>query len=206
MNNLYKIGKSFIIIFFSMAVSSNAFSERILEGLSFDSVSPLIYKSRIYLIPEDKQAIASDMLGKNKFKEVEKLSLRKLYPSKKFDTNEMLKQQIDSSLEYAEKCDKIANLPMFKEKRESLLHEAEMHKAYANYTKSISSVDLKPYLIRTVVFNRKTGAYRINLNGNSLVVRHGSLGTTTSTAKPLIILVFTERTINDVEVYSNIAQ
>ncbi len=191
---------------FSVSVSNSAFSERILEGLSFDPVSPLIYKSRIFLIPDDKQNIASEILGKYKFKEVDKLLLSKLYPLKKFDTSEMLQEQIDSSLEYAEKCDKAANLIFYKEKREPLLHEAEIHKAYANYTKSISSADLKPYLIKTIVFNRKTGAYRIYLKGNSLVVRHGSLGATTYTAKPLIILVFTERTINDVEVYSNIAQ
>jgi hypothetical protein len=172
---------------------------------NFDASTPPVFASRIVRVPNQMHARALEILGQDDFLLITPAVLSELFLGERFDTARMLDDQATAAIAYAEKREREAAMPFFAQSKGWMLEQAEAHRAYARYTRSLSP-NLFPYLLRSKVYSEGTGAFTIILERTSLRVRHGSLARNTPPLKQLPIVVFLERKIDAVSFAAHIVQ
>jgi len=195
----------FFLLAYLLVKSTCVFAQVLPNSEKFEPERIAISRSRVFRVPDSMQRRAQQILGFAKFDPAAPAIVDELFGHQIFDTKSMLEAQAAAAEEYAVQREKEAAEPFFNDSREWMLAHARAHRAYADYTRKLSS-DLKPYLVKSKVYFEGTGGYLVTLCGSLLKVSHGSLGHSTPPQKTVVILVFLERDIDSVEVSASIAE
>jgi hypothetical protein len=166
-----------------------------------------IYESRIFVVAKPLHAKAQALLGERAHLEVAPDVAAALLPEASLDPEEMLDAQEEAADAYAELQESQAADPFFASARTSLVEDAKAHRELARYTDGLAPEALRPYLVKAEAYFEGTGALKVALKGDQLMVHHGSLGETTPpVTQPLFVVVFVEREIEHVVVSAGVAQ
>lgn len=191
-------------IIFTASLATLAFDQALLYERFNPKLVP-IFNSRIVRVADSQQPRALQLLGEKDFLKLNDSDLSALFGGKTFNYEEMLSAQALAADSYAVKREQEADIPFFKERRETFLEEAKAHRDYSRYTRSLSP-RLIPYLVKARVYFEGTGAFSVTISENQMTVRHDSLGRSTPPAKVIPIVIFAEHEVASVSVAVGVAQ
>lgn len=172
----------------------------------FDSSDiPICDESRVFTVQERDRGEALAVLGDEEFTALSPELVRRLLPETRIDTKHMLGAQASAADAYAQKREAEAANPSFASSRDWMLATAKAHRDFARYTRGLSP-ELRAYLIKGRGYSEGTGSFIVRLQGTTLSVVHGSLGSGPIEEHVIPVVVFLERAIERVALGSSSAE
>lgn len=155
-----------------------------------DQIKP-IHSWRILTIDPSNRTAALDALGNREVLMVSQPQLERLFSQQNIDPSTLLKNEIDATVEYAEKRESELKVPAFA-KNSSMREEAELHRSHAKYLSGLTG-KLAPYLVRAKFCSKhkESGlSASINLRTGSLKISQGCLSRATIIpwVEPVVVL------------------
>jgi hypothetical protein len=170
-----------------------------------DRLKP-IYKSRVLRVDDERHRIALSLLGGKNFLALSSGQIADLFPDRRVDVSAMLKEEIAVAIAYAEKREREYSMPFFSS-LDWMKRTAELHRAHAAYLRTLFG-RLSPYLVKSEVYSEGTGgnSVTLDLDKGIMTVGHGSLGRGPVSRRFVPIVVFAERSVENVIVKVSAAQ